>query len=121
MSHNDDAVAPMAKKVPLEMTEHGDTRVDDYFWMRLSDAQKEAETPDAQTQDVLDYLAAENDYIDSKLAHTEGPAREALRRDRGPHQEGRPQRAGAQPRILVLHPVRGGQGVRHQLPQTGGR
>ena len=62
----------MAKKVPFEMTEHGDTRVDDYFWMRLSDAQKEAETPDAQTQDVLDYLAAENDYIDSKLAHTEG-------------------------------------------------
>ncbi len=72
MSHNDDAVAPVAKKVPFEMTEHGDTRVDNYFWMRLSDAQKEAETPDAQTQDVLDYLAAENDYIDSKLAHTEG-------------------------------------------------
>ena len=64
-------MAPVAKKVPFEMTEHGDTRVDDYFWMRLSDAQKEAETPDAQTQEVLDYLAAENDYIDSKLAHTE--------------------------------------------------
>ena len=72
MSQSDDAVAPVAKKVPFEMTEHGDTRVDDYFWMRLSDAQKEAETPDDQTQDVLDYLAAENDYIDSKLAHTEG-------------------------------------------------
>ncbi|MED5334750.1 MAG: hypothetical protein VX880_00450, partial [Bacteroidota bacterium] len=64
MSQSDDAVAPVAKKVPFEMTEHGDTRVDDYFWMRLSDAQKEAQTPDAQTQDVLDYLAAENDYID---------------------------------------------------------
>jgi oligopeptidase B len=72
MSQSDDAVAPVAKKVPFEMTEHGDTRVDDYFWMRLSDGQKEAETPDAQTQDVLDYLSAENDYIDSKLAHTEG-------------------------------------------------
>ena len=72
MSHNDDAMAPMAKKVPLELTEHGDTRVDNYFWMRLSDEQKEAETPDAQTQDVLDYLAAENDYIGTKLAHTEG-------------------------------------------------
>ena len=72
MSQSDDAVAPVAKKVPFEMTEHGDTRVDDYFWMRLSDAQKEAQMPDAQTQDVLDYLAAENDYIDSKLGHTEG-------------------------------------------------
>ena len=72
MSHDADAVAPVAKKVPFEMTEHGDTRVDNYFWMRLSDAQKEAETPDEQTQGVLDYLAAENDYIDGKLAHTEG-------------------------------------------------
>ena len=71
MSHSDDAVAPAAKMVPFELTLHGDTRVDNYFWMRLSDAQKEAETPDAQTQDVLDYLDAENDYIDSKLAHTE--------------------------------------------------
>ena len=58
----------MAKKVPREMTLHGDTRVDNYFWMRLSDAQ---ETPDAQTQEVLDFLEAENAYIDGKLAHTE--------------------------------------------------
>ena len=71
MSQSDDAVAPVAKKVPFEMTLHGDTRVDNYFWMRLSDAQKEAETPDEQTQDVLDYLEAENGYIDGKLAHTE--------------------------------------------------
>ena len=71
MSQSDDAVAPLAKKVPFEMTLHGDTRVDNYFWMRLSDAQKKAETPDGQTQDVLDYLEAENGYIDSKLAHTE--------------------------------------------------
>ncbi len=71
MSQSDDAVAPVAKKVPFEMTLHGDTRVDNYFWMRLSDAQKEAETPDEQTQDVLDYLEAENGYINGKLAHTE--------------------------------------------------
>ncbi|MBK6549616.1 MAG: hypothetical protein IPG11_04265 [Flavobacteriales bacterium] len=53
------------------MTEHGQVRHDDYFWMRLSDAQKEAETPDAQTQDVLDYLNAENDYRKAILAHTD--------------------------------------------------
>jgi len=72
MSDTATTEAPTAKKIPLELTDHGDTRVDNYFWMRLSDAQKEAETPDAQTQDVLDYLAAENDYIDATLAHTEG-------------------------------------------------
>jgi oligopeptidase B len=71
MSNSDDAQAPVAKKVPFEMTLHGDTRVDNYFWMRLSDAQKEAETPDAQTQEVLDFLEAENAYIDGKLAHTD--------------------------------------------------
>lgn len=71
MSNSDDATAPVAKKVPFEMTLHGDTRVDNYFWMRLSDAQKEAETPDEQTQEVLDFLEAENAYIDGKLAHTE--------------------------------------------------
>ena len=43
MSQNDDMAAPVAKKVPFEMTDHGDTRVDNYFWMRLSDDQKKAQ------------------------------------------------------------------------------
>ena len=72
MPNSDVPAGPVAKKIPLEMTEHGDTRVDDYFWMRLSDEQKNAEMPDAQTQDVLDYLDEENKYIDKALAHTEG-------------------------------------------------
>ena len=62
---------PIAKKVPKELTIHDDTRTDNYFWMRLSDEQKEAETPDAQTQDVLDYLNAENQYTQASLKHTE--------------------------------------------------
>lgn len=62
--------APVAKKVRKEMEEHGNTRVDDYFWMRLSDEQKKAAQPDAQTQDVLDYLNAENDYLDTMMADT---------------------------------------------------
>jgi len=64
---------PMAKKIPFEMTEHGDTRVDNYYWMRLSDEQKNApdSTRDQQTKDVLDYLNAENAYTKSMLAHTD--------------------------------------------------
>lgn len=62
--------APMAKKVSEELTIHGDTRIDDYFWMRLSDEQKNAETPDEQTQQVLDYLNAENDYTQKAMANT---------------------------------------------------
>ena len=63
--------APTAKKVPKELTIHDDTRIDNYFWMRLSDEQKNAETPDAQTQDVLGYLNAENAYLKKAMAHTD--------------------------------------------------
>ena len=62
---------PKAKKEPKELSIHGDTRVDNYFWMRLSDEQKNMATPDAQTQDVLDYLNAENDYKEKAMKHTE--------------------------------------------------
>jgi len=61
---------PVAKKEAKEIITHGDKRVDDYFWMRLSDEQKNAEAPDAQTQDVLDYLNTENEYLDGMMAHT---------------------------------------------------
>lgn len=61
---------PKAKKIKKELSVHGDTRVDNYFWMRLSDEQKEAKKPDAQTKDVLDYLNAENDYLKKMMKHT---------------------------------------------------
>jgi len=66
------ADAPMAKIIPEALTIHEDTRIDNYFWMRLSDAQKKAETPDEQTQDVLNYLNAENEYLTNVMSHTEG-------------------------------------------------
>lgn len=68
---NDMIKTPQAKKIEVKLTEHGETRVDNYFWMRLSDEQKEAETPDAQTKDVLDYLTAENAYLDAVMKPTE--------------------------------------------------
>jgi len=63
---------PIAKIEPHETVIHGDTLKDNYFWMRLSDEQKDAETPDAQTKDVLDYLNAENSYREALMAHTKG-------------------------------------------------
>lgn len=67
-----DLEAPIAKKIDHEITIHGDTRVDPYFWMRLSDDQKNAETPDEETQAVLDFLEAENDYTNKATAHLTG-------------------------------------------------
>jgi len=59
---------PDAEKIPKELVNHDHTRIDNYYWMRLSDEQKNAETPDDQTRKVLDYLNAENDYTDKVLA-----------------------------------------------------
>jgi oligopeptidase B len=68
--------APKAKKIAKELTEHGDVRIDDYFWMRLSDEQKNAETPDEQTKDVLAYLNEENKYATEMMKHTEALQKE---------------------------------------------
>jgi len=62
---------PEAEKIATELSAHGDKWVDNYYWMRLSDAQKNAETPDEQTTKVINYLNAENDYLELKMKHTE--------------------------------------------------
>ena len=51
---------PIANKIPKDVTIHGDTRIDNYFWLRERD-----------TQPVLDYLNAENDFTFAKMEHTQ--------------------------------------------------
>lgn len=62
--------APVAAKADTVLQEHGQSRVDPYFWMRLTDEQKRAEEPDNHTQQVLNYLNEENDYTSSLMSHT---------------------------------------------------
>ncbi len=49
---------PVAKKIPHSLTHHGDTRVDNYYWLR--DDQREAKA-------VLSHLSAENKYSEQVL------------------------------------------------------
>ena len=63
-------IPPDVTKKPHKMTEHGHTRVDDYYWMRLTDEQKSAEQYDSHTQEVVDYIDAENHYTEQQLKHT---------------------------------------------------
>ncbi|WIV87007.1 S9 family peptidase [Proteus appendicitidis] len=49
---------PKANKVPHVMTDHGDTRTDNYYWLR-DDSRKDPT--------VLDYLNAENAYTESVM------------------------------------------------------
>lgn len=53
-----DIKAPVCAKKPHEITTHGDTRIDNYYWLN----QREDE-------EVLNYLRAENEYKDQMMAH----------------------------------------------------
>ena len=57
---------PTAIKQPKEINQHGQIRVDNYFWMRYR------EDPEA-----LKYLHAEQDYLEEVMQHTK-PLQEQL-------------------------------------------
>jgi oligopeptidase B len=51
---------PVADKIPKEITTHGDTRIDNYYWLNERDNPK-----------VKEYLEAENEYTAAVMKHTE--------------------------------------------------
>ncbi|MCS4433613.1 S9 family peptidase [Aquiflexum gelatinilyticum] len=57
-----DVAPPLATVKPFEITaKHGHKRVDNYYWLN-----------DRENPEVIDYLNAENAYIDTMMAHTKG-------------------------------------------------
>lgn len=52
---------PVAAEIPYEITAHGHTRTDDFYWLRNIDDPA-----------VMDYLTAENAYADSMMLPLEG-------------------------------------------------
>lgn len=67
MSTTTAARPPVAIKDPHKITAHGHTRTDDYFWMRLSEEQRSATSPDAHAEQVIAHLNAENAYCDALM------------------------------------------------------
>ena len=57
---NKNTKGPIAPKIPKELSIHGDTRLDNYYWLN------ERENPA-----VIDYLNAENDFQSAEMQHTE--------------------------------------------------
>jgi oligopeptidase B len=57
---------PTAPKRPHLITQHGETRIDNYYWMR-----------DRQDPEVMRYLRAESDYLEEVMGHTK-PLQEML-------------------------------------------
>lgn len=68
---------PVAKKLPHALTTLGDTRIDDYYWLRNKDTDP----------DVLAYLKAENGYTEAAMAGTVGVQVELYREMLGRIQE----------------------------------
>jgi oligopeptidase B len=60
------STAPIAPKRPYELMANGDTRVDDWYWLR-----------DRDDPEVLGLLKSENEYTEESLAHL-GPLRDEL-------------------------------------------
>ncbi len=55
----DTTESPVAKIIPKELTAHGHTRIDNYYWLNQRD-----------NPEVIAYLEAENAYKDAVMAHT---------------------------------------------------
>ena len=79
----DDLKAPSAEKQAKSLTIHNSTRIDNYFWMRLTDEQKTAKNKDNQTQKVEAYLNAENEYFDKVTASTNNFQKELFEEMKG--------------------------------------
>ena len=54
-------VPPSARAIPTTQTIHGETRIDEYHWLRHRD-----------NPEVIGYLEAENRYTRDVMRHTEG-------------------------------------------------
>lgn len=63
---------PVARRVPRTATTHGETRVDEYFWLR-----------NREDPEVLAYLEAENEYTQAVMRGTEELQEELFKEMRG--------------------------------------
>ncbi|MBT6095621.1 MAG: S9 family peptidase [Rhodospirillaceae bacterium] len=63
---------PRAERHPTTDTRHGQTRTDDYAWLRDDNWQQVMRDPNVLQADIRAYLEAENVYTDTILAPLEG-------------------------------------------------
>lgn len=64
--------APAAKRIPVKLEKHGDTRVDEYYWLNQR-----------ENKEVIAYLEEENNYYDSLTSHTKSFQKELYEEMKG--------------------------------------
>lgn len=57
--------APVAEKRPVEIEQHGETRVDNYAWLRDENWQEVLRDPDVLSEDIRNQLVAENAFYEA--------------------------------------------------------
>ena len=78
-----EAVPPIAPKIAHKIETCEGTLSDNYYWMRLSDSQKNSTNPDAQTSNVLNNLKQENIYAKSVLSSQKKLTKELYKEMKG--------------------------------------
>lgn len=63
--------APVAEKRPVEIEQHGETRVDNYAWLRDDNWQEVLREPEVLREDIRKQLNAENGYYESATGELE--------------------------------------------------
>ena len=71
MSENIKVAPPQATTAPHSVSYHGDTRTDEYAWLRDDNWQAVMKQPDALDADIRAHLEAENAYTDAVMAPTQ--------------------------------------------------
>ncbi len=71
-SKEQEITAPEAKKIEKELTIHGDTRIDPYYWLNERD-----------NPEVIAYLEEENAYLEARMAHTQNLQNELFNEMKG--------------------------------------
>lgn len=63
--------APVAKKIPLEITQHNETRSDEYAWLRDPQWQTVMQSPETLDTHIRQHLDAENAHTDTRMQDTQ--------------------------------------------------
>jgi oligopeptidase B len=69
---------PVAAKVPVSITQHGQTRVDDYGWLRADNWQQVINEPTSLPASIRTHLEAENAYTKAHLLDPTAALRDTL-------------------------------------------
>ena len=75
--------APVAEKRPVEIEQHGETRIDDYAWMRDENWQEVLRDPSELDADIHEHLDAENAYYETATQDLERLRAELFEEMRG--------------------------------------